>query len=43
MILKKNYTTVKIPIDLKDKLDSIKIHTNQSYNDLIKDLLKKLK
>jgi predicted CopG family antitoxin len=43
MILKNNFTTIKIPFNLKTKLDKMKIHPNQSYNDLIKNLLKNLK
>jgi predicted DNA-binding protein len=42
MVVKnKKYTSIKLPLNLKKKLDSLKIHPRQSYNDLIKNLIEK--
>jgi predicted DNA-binding protein len=36
-------TTIRIPKELKKKLDELKIHKNQAYYEVIEKLLKKKK
>jgi predicted DNA-binding protein len=36
-------TTIRIPKELKKKLDELKIHKNQPYYEVIEKLLKKKK
>lgn len=41
-MIKTSSPTIKIEENLKEKLDNLKVHPRQSYNELIKSILKKL-
>ena len=39
----KELTTIAISVELKNRIDKEKIHPNQSYDEILKEIIDKLK